>query len=100
MADTDTVHVTTHHGEVVVHVCGNGPSVVLLHANPGSSQDFAGVVGPLAQTHRVVAVDWPGYGVSPAPDAASFRGAVTYRDCLVEVLDDLATQLGREPPPR
>ena len=94
---TDSIHVTTRNGEVVAHVCGNGPTVVLLHANPGSSSDFEGVVGKIATGRRVVAVDWPGYGASPMPTLEHFRGAMSYRAALVELLDTLDTEHGWGP---
>ena len=53
---------------------GEGPLLVLLHANPGDSRDFAGIVPELARRYRVLLVDWPGYGESPPladPDSAS-----------------------------
>lgn len=80
----------TSVGRVAIHAVGRGPGILLLHANPGSSRDFAGVTDELAKHHRVIAVDWPGYGSSPLPDLETFRGALSYRDCLVEILDQLA----------
>lgn len=48
---------------------GQGVPLLLLHANPGDSEDFAAVVPALARSHRVLALDWPGYGRSDAfPD--------------------------------
>lgn len=80
-----------------IEVTGSGPTVVLLHANPGSSRDFDGVVGRLSVGHRVVAVDWPGYGLSPMPVPGIFRGAMSYRDGLVELLHVLESEYGWGP---
>ena len=52
------VHYTAH---------GEGAPLVLLHANPGDSRDFEAVIPALACTHRVLALDWPGYGASDLP---------------------------------
>ena len=49
-------------------------------------------MGEFAAGHRVVAVDWPGYGSSPMPALETFRGAMSYRDGLVELLDVLASE--------
>ncbi|WP_236517697.1 alpha/beta fold hydrolase [Sandaracinus amylolyticus] len=42
-------------------------TLVLLHANPGDALDYELVVPELARDHTVLAIDWPGYGRSPAP---------------------------------
>lgn len=49
-----------------VGTAGPGPVVVLVHGQPGSAHDWARVVPLLATTHRVIAVDRPGYGSEPA----------------------------------
>jgi pimeloyl-ACP methyl ester carboxylesterase len=59
---------------------GAGPPVLLVHGQPGSRSDWSGVIPLLAATHRVLAVDRPGYGES--------RGAATG-------LMENATLLGR-----
>lgn len=69
-----------------VHVTGAGPSVVLLHANGGSHQDFEAIVEELATRTKVFAVDWPGHGKS-ADSAAP--GACAFADLLPSVLEDL-----------
>lgn len=97
MPTCDNLQVTTSSGDLALQVTGSGPTIVLLHANPGSSRDFDGVSDQLAAEHRVVAVDWPGYGLSPAPALESFRGAMTYRDALVELLEALADEHGWGP---
>ncbi len=43
---------------------GAGVPLVLLHANPGDSQDFEAVIPALAKQYRVLALDWPGNGQS------------------------------------
>jgi pimeloyl-ACP methyl ester carboxylesterase len=46
---------------------GQGLPLVLLHANPGDYQDFEAIIPALAQNYRVLAIDWPGYGLSTIP---------------------------------
>jgi pimeloyl-ACP methyl ester carboxylesterase len=48
---------------------GSGPAVVLLHGNGVSAEDFraSGLLAALAETHRVIAFDRPGYGYSERP---------------------------------
>jgi pimeloyl-ACP methyl ester carboxylesterase len=41
--------------------------VVLLHGNPGSTQDFDRIAPSLTRDHRVVAFDRPGHGYSQRP---------------------------------
>lgn len=89
--------IVTRLGTFAIKVRGTGPTVVLLHANPGSSCDYDGVVEQLAAGRRVVAVDWPGYGSSPMPELETFRGAMSYRDGLVGLLDVLAYEHGWGP---
>jgi len=48
---------------------GAGPAVVLLHGNGVMADDFqfSGLLDRLAQTHRVIAFDRPGFGYSERP---------------------------------
>lgn len=58
---------------VQLHVVerGRGPSIVLLHGMGGSTYTFRHLIGPLARSHRVVAIDLKGFGASEKPlDAA------------------------------
>ena len=50
-------------------VRGKGPDVVLLHGNNVSLEDFnaSGLIDSLAEHHRVIAFDRPGYGHSSRP---------------------------------
>lgn len=97
MPPAEVLRAKTTLGEVAIHVTGSGPAVVLLHANPGSSGDYDVVVAHLAEEHQVLAVDWPGYGLSPAPTTWDFKGAMSFRDCLIELLEGLAGAHGFGP---
>jgi pimeloyl-ACP methyl ester carboxylesterase len=71
-------------GSVAFSDQGTGTPVVLLHANPGDRRDWDAVVGALAAEHRVLAVDWPGYGDSPALEPAESSSAMRYADVLAD----------------
>jgi len=48
---------------------GSGPPIVLVHGFASSTFCWRRVVPELAQNHRVLAVDLPGYGASARPNA-------------------------------
>ena len=58
-------------GEFRMHVAEAGPStgdpLVLIHGWPQNWFTWRGVIGPLAETYRVLAVDLRGFGWSDAP---------------------------------
>ncbi len=62
---------TTEHGA--------GRTIVLVHATLHDSGDYAALVPPLADNHRVVQVDW----TADTPDE------------LVDLLDEVAARVGR-----
>ena len=64
----------------------SGSLVVLLHANPGDSLDYAAVMPALAAHHRVIALDWPGYGRSAVPQAPGTWSALRFYMVLREFL--------------
>jgi pimeloyl-ACP methyl ester carboxylesterase len=63
---------------------GTGRPLLLLHANPGDRRDWDAVVPDLARDHRVIAVDWPGHGDTPAPEPPSSATAMMYADALAD----------------
>nr|WP_321182274.1 alpha/beta fold hydrolase [Methylobacterium sp. Leaf122] len=71
----------------------DAPVVVLLHGFPTSSHMFRNLIPLLADRHRVIAPDYPGFGQSDAPDHRSF--AYTFAH-YAEIVDCLLTQLGVE----
>lgn len=46
---------------------GDGEVIVLLHGYPTWSYDWVDVIPALSETHRVIAADWIGYGLSDKP---------------------------------
>jgi pimeloyl-ACP methyl ester carboxylesterase len=71
---------------------GEGPLVVLLHANPGSSSDFDEIITPIrtissnsGSAVRTMVLDWPGYGKSSAPKAPEKSTAMMFYSLLEEI---------------
>jgi pimeloyl-ACP methyl ester carboxylesterase len=69
----------------------DAPAVLLLHGFPTSSHMFRNLIPALADRHRVVAPDYPGFGNSEAPSATEF--AYTF-DRIAEVMTKLTEHLG------
>ena len=65
------------------------PNVVLLHGFPSSSHMFRELIPLLADTYRVIAPDYPGYGYSDTPPADQF--SYTF-DHLADVIDHFLDQ--------
>jgi pimeloyl-ACP methyl ester carboxylesterase len=76
--------VQTRAGEVAYSDVGDGPVVVLLHATLHDRHDFDAIVPSLRRDHRVIAVDWPGHGDSPAPHQPPT--AALFADALADVV--------------
>jgi pimeloyl-ACP methyl ester carboxylesterase len=82
--------VNTPYGPVHVQDTGAGDAFLLLPANPGTHRDFDAIVPELSRRHRVVAVDWPGFGDSPAPEPPEAASAMHFARVargVVEALD-------------
>jgi len=69
---------------------GQGVPLVMLHANPGDSQDFEAVIPELSKHYRVLALDWPGYGQSSLPGKSEAIGVLFFYRVLREFLAKLA----------
>jgi pimeloyl-ACP methyl ester carboxylesterase len=76
--------VRTRAGEVAYSDVGHGPVVVLLHAALHDRHDFDAIAPSLARDHRVIAVDWPGHGDSPAP--SELPTAAMFADVLADLV--------------
>jgi pimeloyl-ACP methyl ester carboxylesterase len=72
---------------------GEGPPVVLLHGNAVLLQDFlaSGLIDSLAQEHRVIAFDRPGFGFSERP-----RDRLWTPTAQAALVERALTQLGIE----
>jgi pimeloyl-ACP methyl ester carboxylesterase len=75
--------------DIAYRELGDGPAILLLHGWPTSSYLFRNVIGPLAEHHRVIAPDLPGYGASSKPTDVRYDFALNER-----VIDGLLDQLG------
>lgn len=80
---------------------GSGPAVVMLHGGgPGATgwSNFQRNAGPIAEKHRVLLVDQPGYGqtefIPPVSEAASTIAARVVRDLLDQLGVDKASLVG------
>jgi pimeloyl-ACP methyl ester carboxylesterase len=85
-----TRHLETRFGRIAYWVTGSGPTVLLLHSinAAASSMEIAPLFEGLASGHRVIAIDWLGFGLSDRPD-------IDYRPLVFEaVLDAALDRLG------
>ncbi len=71
----------------------DAPAVLLLHGFPTSSFMFRNLIPKLASRYHVIAPDYPGFGQSSSPDAATFH--YTF-DHLASIVDQLMEVLKLE----
>jgi haloalkane dehalogenase len=85
-----TSHYTTVHNLRLHYLeAGEGDPILLLHGFPTSSHLYRNILPELARTHRVIALDLPGYGLSDKPLD------VTYDfDFYADVISSLLAALG------
>src|SRR5687768_2876335 len=69
----------------------DAPAILLLHGFPTSSHMFRDLIPRLAESYRVVAPDYPGFGQSSMPSRDRF--AYTF-DNLAKVIDDFTVKVG------
>jgi pimeloyl-ACP methyl ester carboxylesterase len=66
---------------------GSGPPLLFVHGLAGCWQNWLENIPRFAATHRVIAVDLPGFGASPmAPERISIPGYARFLDTLCEAL--------------
>ena len=86
-------NITSHFVEVhdrKLHYlsAGSGEPILLLHGWPTSAYLWRNVMGPMSETHQVIALDLPGFGKSSKVPADSF--SYTYHERMLEgFLDEL-----------
>lgn len=68
----------------------NGPVVLLLHGFPTSSYMFRNLMPLLADRYHVIAPDYPGFGLSAAPDHTQFTYSFGH---YADLVDGLMQQL-------
>jgi len=67
------------------------PTIVLLHGFPTSSHMFRDLIPELAEGYRVIAPDYPGYGLSSAPPVDEWEYSF---DHMAGVVDQLLERVG------
>ena len=84
---------TTIEGRSVGYIDtgGDGPPLVFIHGLGGIWQNWLLNLPVFMRTHRCIAVDLPGFGLSEEPDECSIPG-------FARVVDKLCTELGIEDP--
>jgi haloalkane dehalogenase len=70
---------------------GSGPPILFLHGNPTWSFLYRGIVIRLRKHFRCIAVDYPGFGLSPHPKSYGYRA-----EEHAEVVTELVRGLGLE----
>jgi len=64
------------------------PTVLLLHGFPTSSHMFRNLIPELAEDYHVIAPDYPGFGASDMPDAASYDyGFANAANVVTQLID-------------
>lgn len=81
---TDTRAGRLHHTDV-----GTGPVLLMLHQTPRSADEFVELQTALGTDHRTVALDMPGFGLSPRLPAP--QRIETMADGALALLEQLAT---------
>jgi pimeloyl-ACP methyl ester carboxylesterase len=86
IAYSDTGEGDTGEGDTGEGDTGERSVVVLLHATLHDRHDFDAIVPSLRRHHRVIAVDWPGHGDSPAPTPNYRPTAASFADVLADAV--------------
>jgi pimeloyl-ACP methyl ester carboxylesterase len=74
--------VATSEGRISILSAGVGDPVVCLHGLGGTKASFLPTVAALADRHRVIALDLPGFGESDKPLAAPYDAAYFARSAF------------------
>ena len=93
-ADPMTYNIVTVDGvKIFYREAGpkDAPVVLLLHGFPTSSRMYQGLMPLLADRYRLIAHDYPGFGLSEAPQENKF--AYTF-DRITHVMDAFTQALG------
>jgi pimeloyl-ACP methyl ester carboxylesterase len=87
-------HATVRGIQIFYREAGSpeAPTIVLLHGYPSSSHMFRDLIPQLAGKFHVIAPDYPGFGYSDAPPAASF--VYNFDNLAAHVEELLFTNLG------
>src|SRR4051794_10531337 len=80
--------VKTAVGNVSTMQAGSGDPVVALHGLGGTKASFLPTLAALADSHRVIAIDLPGFGDSDKPIGAAYNSA-WFAGAVTALLDEL-----------
>ncbi len=81
----------TAAGEISTMQAGSGPPVVMLHGLGATKASFLPTVAALADHHRAIAIDLPGFGDSVKPLRAPYH-APYFAGAVVALLDALGLE--------
>ena len=77
---------------LVFHRAGSGEPLLLLHGIGSRWQVWRPVLGRLACSRDVVALDLPGFGQSPMPPPGTPPGAASLTGLVCDFLDSIGWQ--------
>ena len=83
--------VKTKRGELSALAAGSGRPLVMLHGLGATKAEFLPMLPWLAPTHRVIAIDLPGFGDSSKPLGASYNAKFFARS-VIALLDELGLE--------
>jgi pimeloyl-ACP methyl ester carboxylesterase len=82
---------TTRRGRMSTLSAGEGDPVVCVHGLGATKASFLPTVAALADRHRVIALDLPGFGDSAKPLTAAYD-APYFADSVIALLDELGIE--------
>ncbi|HEX6228046.1 MAG TPA: alpha/beta fold hydrolase [Solirubrobacterales bacterium] len=82
---------STRKGRISTLSAGEGEPVLCLHGLGGTKASFLSTVAALADRHRVIALDLPGFGDSDKPLLAAYD-APYFADAATALLDELGIE--------
>jgi pimeloyl-ACP methyl ester carboxylesterase len=80
--------VPTRLGRISTLSAGAGDPVICLHGLGGTKASFLPTVAALAEDHRLIAMDFPGFGDSVKPLTAAYDAAY-FADSVTALMDEL-----------
>jgi len=83
--------VPTRLGRISTLSAGEGEPVICLHGLGGTKASFLPTVAALAEHHRLIAMDFPGFGDSDKPLSAAYD-APYLADAVTALLDELGIE--------
>jgi pimeloyl-ACP methyl ester carboxylesterase len=83
--------VQTRRAKLSVLSAGTGDPILCLHGLGGTKASFLPTVAALADTYRVIAMDFPGFGESDKPITAGYD-APYFARAAVDLLDELGIE--------